>query len=454
MSQLYKNFLEGKGTNSFWKKAKQLEFTQPKATEKIFEYLTKRRRELTTRNSMTLRYLGLIINKGGDRLDISEAGKTFVESPYKQKILDEQLMKVYLCCTEVNNRICIKIIPLKVLLYITKELNHFTFDEYQLFICWTNTYEEIKTAIKLIQKYRSAKDKEIYRNILKEQSKTLNISDFADNIKRFFDMLMISSYFDYNKDKGVILPRITKKDIEIIIQSFDDSNYDEKKYYQFLVNNDGWKMYSAKPDYIKIIDLLEKQNEVSRKKIIAGIVEETKMEIPVKNTLPKTINLKLGEKIKVVKLKKIGKKKSPVKINFEERDATNRKYGNRAEEIVVKYEKDLLRKLPELAKLVDQASLSDDSLGYDVLSYDISKRKKHIEVKAVKNKPSGSFRFFISENEIKIAQRDKYYFLYIVFDYLSEVPLIYIMPNPFVKKIPGVTITPVKHEVMVEINKL
>ena len=452
MSQSYKKFLKNKGTNSFWKKAKQIEFTQPKAAKKILEYLTKRRNELTTRNSMTLRYLGLIINKGVDRLDISRAGKTFIESPYKQKILDEQLMKVYLCCTAINNRICIKIIPLKVLLYITRELKHFTFEEYQLFICWINNYKEIKIIITLIREYRLVKDKKIYSDMLKEKSEELNISDFADNIKRFFDMLMISSYFNYDKNKKDIVPIITKKDIDIIIQSFDDSNYTERNYYSFLINNDGWKIYSVKPDYLKVIDLLEKQNEVSRKKIIENIVEETKTKIPVEKTKAKIINLKICEKIKTVELKKLAKKKKPVKINFEERDAMNKKYGNRAEEIVVKYEKDLLfKKKPELAKSVKQVSLKDDSLGYDVLSYNVNKGEKHIEVKAVKSKPSSSFRFFISENEIKIAKNDKYYFLYIVFDYLSEEPLIYIMPNPFIKKISGVTMIPVKHMVMVEI---
>jgi hypothetical protein len=74
-------------------------------------------------------------------------------------------------------------------------------------------------------------------------------------------------------------------------------------------------------------------------------------------------------------------------------------------------------------------------------------------VKAVKSKPVSSFRFFISENEIAIARSDKNYHLYIVFDYLSESPLIYRMPNPFLNEIPGVTIRPVKYWVMVEIKK-
>jgi hypothetical protein len=153
----YQKFLEGKGNNNFWKKAKQKEYTSD-AVNKIHEDLTTNFAELTTRNSITLRYLGLVINLGADNLKISNAGQTFVNSPYKQKILDEQLMKVYLDCSDLNSNIAIKIAPMEVLLKILYSIGHITFEEYILFVCWINDKSEIQLAIDLINDYRNTQN--------------------------------------------------------------------------------------------------------------------------------------------------------------------------------------------------------------------------------------------------------------------------------------------------------
>ncbi|OGJ09469.1 hypothetical protein A2356_01080 [Candidatus Nomurabacteria bacterium RIFOXYB1_FULL_39_16] len=142
------------------------------------------------------------------------------------------------------------------------------------------------------------------------------------------------------------------------------------------------------------------------------------------------------------------------KIDFELRDSNNRTAGDFAEKIVIKHEiGELNKNYSKMVNKVEQVSLKDDTLGYDVLSFDFDGSEKHIEVKAVRNIPAITFRFFISENEITIARKDKNYHLYIVFDYLSETPFIYKMPNPFANKIPGVTIDPIKYLVTVRIKK-
>ena len=201
----YRKYLENKSTKNFWKKAKQREYTSD-ALDKIYNDLTDGFGQLTTRNSITLRYLGLVINLGGDNLQISNAGETFIKSPYKQKILDEQIMKVYLDCPELNDNLSIKIAPMEVLLNLFYSLEYITFDEYKLFVCWINNKNEIATTENLIRDYRSTKDANSYLKVLNKKSQDLNIGDFSDNVKRFFDMLMISSYvksgrLDKLKDK-------------------------------------------------------------------------------------------------------------------------------------------------------------------------------------------------------------------------------------------------------------
>ena len=69
----YRKYLENKSTKNFWKKAKQREYTSH-ALDKIYNDLTDGFGQLTTRNSITLRYLVLVINLGGDNLQISNSG--------------------------------------------------------------------------------------------------------------------------------------------------------------------------------------------------------------------------------------------------------------------------------------------------------------------------------------------------------------------------------------------
>ena len=445
----YQKFLESKGNTNFWKKAKQKEYTT-NALEKIYEDLTTNFGELTTRNSITLRYLGLVINLGTDDLKISNAGETFIHSPYKQKILDEQLMKVYLDSLALNNNISIKIAPMEVILMVLYSNEYITFDEYILFVCWINDKAEIPTVLGLIENYRKTPNKTNYQEMLKAKSTKLKISDFADNVKRFFDMLTISSYIKKDKD-NTIASNISKKDIKIILESFSSRDFSEEGYFDYLTKNDGWHLY-ANSNYIKVIETLEKKSPEEQEHIVNQIVGEHEMP-NLDNVRPQAIEIQINEEGKGENHER--SHGLAEKIDFAERDAANRMTGDFAEQIVIKYEKENLIAAGknDLTNKVIRVSLESDSYGYDVASFDPSGAEKHIEVKAVKNKPASSFRFFISKNEIEIAHSDKNYHLYIVFDYLSETPLIYRMPNPFLNKMPGVTIRPVKYWVMVEIKK-
>lgn len=449
MINKYKEYLAGKNTKNFWKKAKQKEYTSD-AVDKILKDLTVNFSTLTTRNSITLRYLGLVINLGADNLKISNAGETFLNSPYRQKILDEQVMKIYLDCPQLNDNLSIKIAPMETLLIILYQIDFITFDEYMLFVCWINDNNEIPQVLDMILDYRKNSNKENYIKILEEKSKELGIGDFADNVKRFFDMILISSYITKKDDK--IMSILSKKDIEIILESFHFRDFSSSGYFSYLTFNNGWQFYTSNPSYIKVIESLEQRTTEEQEEIINKITGG--LEFPdLSKVDPAIIDMEIDDNDSRMVREK-GAVYNPGKIDFELRDSNNRMAGDFAEKIVIKHEIGEIKKvLPKKIAEIKQVSLTDDSLGYDILSFNPDGSEKHIEVKAVRNKPALTFRFYISENEVLIAKQDPHYNLYIVFDYLSEKPYIYKMPNPFINKIPGVTIDPIKFLVTVRIKK-
>jgi hypothetical protein len=452
MIKKYIELLKNKGTKNFWKKAKQKEYTKD-AVNKIYHDLTAHFEDLTTRNSITLRYLGLVINLGSDNLKVSNAGETFISSPYKQKILDEQIMKIYLDCPRLNDNLSIKIAPMEILLHVLYKINFVSFEEYQLFVCWINSKEDVDLALDLISEYRQSNKQYLYMYALKEKSEELGISDFSDNVKRFFDMLLISSYItkDYNNNLSLAL---SKKDTEIILESFSLRDFSDEHYFDYLTTNNGWQIYSINPNYIRVIESLEKKTTEEQEDIINNITNDLKFP-NIDDVKPKIIEVEIDDSRSEEESTPTRKKLSPHKIDFEIRDNNNRAAGDFAEKIVIKHEIEQLSEANQTTvDNVKQVSLEDDTLGYDILSFDFDGvTEKHIEVKAVRSEPSISFRFYISENEVLIAKNDPNYYLYIVFGYLSDTPYIYKMPNPFTKDIPGVTIDPIKYIVTVKLKK-
>jgi len=119
------------------------------------------------------------------------------------------------------------------------------------------------------------------------------------------------------------------------------------------------------------------------------------------------------------------------KVKSETAISKNRKYdyekinkakmiaGFIAEKIVFEYE----RKMIGNKFNVEHRSLKDDSLGYDILSYNImTHEEKHIEVKTLSDGSLNKINFFISENELKQLRSDEYYVIYFVYGVSSDKP--------------------------------
>jgi len=103
--------------------------------------------------------------------------------------------------------------------------------------------------------------------------------------------------------------------------------------------------------------------------------------------------------------------------------------GKKAEEFVLKNEKDFLNEnYPELAIKVKSVS-NNLKNGFDILSFETDGKQKQIEVKAIStNKEKKSF--FISQNEFEKSKKLPNYYVYCVCDIDSENARTVILKNP------------------------
>jgi hypothetical protein len=123
--------------------------------------------------------------------------------------------------------------------------------------------------------------------------------------------------------------------------------------------------------------------------------------------------------------------KSPKKIDYEKFRKNSKRTGDRGEAIVLEMERNrlLLAKRDDLADSVVQVSETDDSAGFDILSFDENGTERPIEVKATTGK-NLSFGFYITKNEVKTAKEEPNYHLYIVFEAMSKHPKILPLKKP------------------------
>ncbi|MCD1116958.1 DUF3883 domain-containing protein [Chryseobacterium turcicum] len=114
------------------------------------------------------------------------------------------------------------------------------------------------------------------------------------------------------------------------------------------------------------------------------------------------------------------------KIDYSNRSKKFKRIGDRGEQIVLRAERQFLKKngKMDLAKLVDQISERDDSVGYDIKSYDLDGTEKLIEVKSTLRK-IGKSNIFLSANELQVAENEKNYYFYIVYEVGSTRPKIW-----------------------------
>ena len=106
--------------------------------------------------------------------------------------------------------------------------------------------------------------------------------------------------------------------------------------------------------------------------------------------------------------------------NNPEADKKLKDIGNKGEQYIIEYEIERLTQAnkAELADKIKHISLVNDAAGYDILSFNEDGTERYIEVKTTKG-PIGT-DFFISPGEISFSKVNKEYYIYRVFEFLSE----------------------------------
>lgn len=116
-------------------------------------------------------------------------------------------------------------------------------------------------------------------------------------------------------------------------------------------------------------------------------------------------------------------------------EEANKRLGELGEKFVLGLEKERLTSLgrPDLARLVKHESEKDDSLGYDIRSFNEDGEEIFIEVKTTNSALES--RFFITDNELSCARRFRHkYRLYRLFDFGRD-PRMYLLEGPLDDKL-------------------
>jgi len=117
--------------------------------------------------------------------------------------------------------------------------------------------------------------------------------------------------------------------------------------------------------------------------------------------------------------------RNPIKINYLEREQSNRNLGNSGEELVLEYEKwSLIRSGKEkFAEQIRWISKEEgDGAGFDILSKQLNGKDKYIEVKTTKLGKETPFYF--SGNELNFSQNHSdYYHLYRLFNFEDDAKM-------------------------------
>lgn len=138
------------------------------------------------------------------------------------------------------------------------------------------------------------------------------------------------------------------------------------------------------------------------------------------------------------------------KPDYEKEARKLKKLGDRGEKVVMDLEIKTLQEAGrnDLAEKVDRVSLKSDLFGYDILSFETDGTEKYIEVKATRAKV-GSANFFFTANELREAKESKNYFIYMVYDVVSESPKVWVIKNPFQPVNSNTVMTPINYRISI-----
>lgn len=146
-----------------------------------------------------------------------------------------------------------------------------------------------------------------------------------------------------------------------------------------------------------------------------------------------SVLVSIPKKVAIVSQANVSSIKKKKKIDYIKRAKANTLVGSSGEEFAVKFEKWRLRNNPDLASKVERVSKNDDSLGYDIVSFETDGSPRFLEIKSTLG--SIDSMFYISSNELAVADSlgDKYIVLRVA--QLGSSPICCEIRHPFDDKL-------------------
>ena len=193
----------------------------------------------------------------------------------------------------------------------------------------------------------------------------------------------------------------------------------------------GYKPLGNYQDLLRVVVETRLSSAPGIEKIIADIVEKPAVKIPdIEDLLAIEVDPPTREEKSLRTQEQPGSPQIPARRNYLELEWRNSSLGRAGEELVVRFERERLRRIgePRLAANVQPVALTiGDHLGYDVLSFERDGCERLIEVKTTR---FGVWTpFFASRKEVNVSeQRAEQYQLYRIFAFDAQ-PRLFALPG-------------------------
>ena len=248
-------------------------------------------------------------------------------------------------------------------------------------------------------------------------------------VKDYFQMLQLElehKKFNKSEHRRVLTPFLNNREKAVEFKHQNISAVLLKMGLPFI------KGYKPLPKYQHILELavvnyLDKHQlilEPDFKNFSDGIIEAPRNKIDFSKIISSEPDISLVEEREPTY--------RPIKINYLEKEQSNRNLGELGEKLVLDYERYRLIKAGKnnLADRIEWISKEKgDGTGYDILSKNNNGSDRFIEVKTTKLRKETPI--YLTHTEVSFAKsREKHFYLYRVFNFDSS-PRIFIKNGPY-----------------------
>lgn len=409
--------------------------------EREWEHEKPRKKSLKIYLNFSLPTKKIYIESIIDTIDYMERGIYIDERNRNKEFYNSLLLKKY-----KNEKISINSLTKKEWLQLIlkeKVTNEDLEKLYEIPVSEVKKYR--KKYIPNIKKY--ADEYIFYFHILMELPEEVEYGNFCIIDLEFAKQNGIETIYEYENDEYHELFNV---DEEITRQKeIEENNLTGQKYeipltgiilkkmYEAIINNKLDKKILKSDSFLTMYGANFLKNRAKRIKPLIDLYEEgeiyklfgftpyEKLYKMAKIELTKKSNITLTTNGKLVNHVSKSKEKQPIKPkNYIEINNIKIKNGDKAQDIIYKYEREKLKDYPNLAKKIEKKYITDEGCGYDIKSYDLNGNEIHIEVKSSKIKSAKRMVFNISANEDKEIMENENSYIYYLFNNFSNLRII------------------------------